>query len=111
KDRVDALSVARIMVRLQNLPGALAALTNVIGQNGANISNFKITARNPLYFEFQVDVEVRDSAHLENLMRALRVDNAVEAVERARGADSEGNGPAMAHGEVQPVLPFEYAKH
>ena len=70
RDHLDALAVARIIVRLKNTPGALAALANVISQNGANISNLKITTRNPLYFEFQVDVEVRDAAHLENLMRA-----------------------------------------
>jgi GTP diphosphokinase / guanosine-3',5'-bis(diphosphate) 3'-diphosphatase len=109
KDHVDALSVARLMVRLQNAPGVLAGLANVIGQNGANISNLKITNRNPLYFEFQVDVEVRDAAHLENLIRALKVDSGVEAVERARG--HEPDGAAAVHGEVQPVLPFEYVKH
>jgi GTP pyrophosphokinase len=109
KDRVEALSVARLMVRLQNAPGALASLTTVIGQNGANISNFKITNRNPLYFEFQVDVEVRDAAHLENLIRALKVDSAVEAVERIRGQDADAS--AAIQGEVQPALPFEYAKH
>ena len=89
KEHVDALSVARIMVRLKNTPGALATIANVIGQNGANISNLKITSRNPLFFEFQVDVEVRDAAHLENLIRALKVDSAVEAVERYRGLDTD----------------------
>jgi GTP pyrophosphokinase len=111
KDHVDALSVARLLVRLQNAPGALATLTTIIGQNGANISNLKITNRNPLYFEFQVDVEVRDAAHLENLIRALKVDSAVEAVERMRGLDIDNGAAATVHGEVQPALPFEYVKH
>jgi GTP pyrophosphokinase len=113
KDHAGALAVARIVVRLKNAPGALATLANVIGQNGANISNLKITSRNPLYFEFQVDVEVRDAAHLENLIRALKVDVAVEAVERARGLDTDDNGGdgAFGHREVQPTLPFEHVKH
>jgi GTP pyrophosphokinase len=110
KDHLDALSVARIVVRLKNAPGALAALANVIGQNGANISNLKISARNPLYFEFHVDVEVRDAAHLENLIRALKVDAAVEAVERVRGLDTDGQGSAIPR-EIQAALPFEHAKH
>ena len=93
------LSVARILVRVKNAPGALGALANAIGQNGANISNLKITARNPLYFEFQVDLEVRDAAHLENLLRALRVHAAVEAVERVRGLHAE-----EAEDEAQGVL-------
>ncbi len=110
KDHVGALSVARIMVRLKNETGALATLANVIGQNGANISNLKITSRNPLYFEFQVDVEVSDAAHLENLIRALKVDSAVEAVERVRGLDTDNQGTSPVE-SAQGLLPFERAKH
>lgn len=108
---MDALSVARIVVRLKNTTGALAALVNVISQNGANISNLKITARNPLYFEFQVDVEVCDASHLQNLMRALKIDAAVEAVERYRGLDTDNNAATGAHIELQSMLPFEGAQH
>ncbi len=111
KDHVGALSVARITVRLKNETGALATLANVIGQNGANISNLKITSRNPLYFEFQVDVEVGDAAHLENLIRALKVDSTVEAVERSRGLDTDNQGAASGTPEGQGLLPFERAKH
>jgi GTP diphosphokinase / guanosine-3',5'-bis(diphosphate) 3'-diphosphatase len=111
KDHVGALSVARITVRLKNETGALATLANVIGQNGANISNLKITSRNPLYFEFQVDVEVGDAAHLENLIRALKVDSTVEAVERSRGLDTDNQAAASGSLEGQGLLPFERAKH
>ena len=111
KEHVGALSVARIVVRLKNETGALATLANIIGQNGANISNLKITNRNPLYFEFQVDVEVGDAAHLENLMRALKVDSAVEAVERSRGLDTDNQGAGSAPHEAQGILPFERANH
>jgi GTP pyrophosphokinase len=83
----EALSVARIFVRVKNAAGALGILANIIGQNGANISNIKITRRNPLFFDFEIDVEVRDAQHLENLIRALRVDAAVEMVSRVRGFD------------------------
>jgi GTP diphosphokinase / guanosine-3',5'-bis(diphosphate) 3'-diphosphatase len=83
----EALSVARIFVRVKNAAGALGILANIIGQNGANISNIKITRRNPLFFDFEIDVEVRDAQHLENLIRALRVDAAVEMVSRVRGLD------------------------
>jgi guanosine-3',5'-bis(diphosphate) 3'-pyrophosphohydrolase len=99
-----ALSVARIIVRVKNTPGALGALANVIGQNGGNISNLKITSRNPLYFEFQVDVEVRDAPHLENLIRALKVDTAVEAVERVRGLDTDNRADGSAPHEAQGLL-------
>ena len=85
----SALSVARVLVRLKNAPGALGSLANLIGQQGANIFNLKISNRNPLYFDFQVDLEVRDAKHLENLLRALRVHETVEAVERVRGLQAE----------------------
>ena len=112
KDHGGGLSVARIVVRLKNSTGALATLANVISHNGANISNLKITSRNPLYFEFQVDVEVRDAAHLENLIRALKVDSAVEAVERVRSLDTDDSGNAhLTAGEAQGLLPFEHARH
>jgi GTP pyrophosphokinase len=92
----DAASVARIFVRVKHTPGALGILANIIGQNGANISNIKITSRNPLFFDFQIDVEVRDAQHLENLIRALRVDAAVEAVSRVRGLDDAHGTDAQA---------------
>jgi GTP diphosphokinase / guanosine-3',5'-bis(diphosphate) 3'-diphosphatase len=109
RDHGGALSVARVIVRVKNMPGALAALANVIGHNGANISNLKISNRNPLYFEFLVDVEVRDAAHLENLIRALKVDAVVEAVERVRGLEDEEQKPRPpAQPEPgQGILPLE----
>ncbi len=77
-------SVARIQVRVKNAPGSLAAVMSVIANNGGNIFNMKVTARNPLFFEFYVDIEVRDLAHLQNILGALRVNAAVEAVDRVR---------------------------
>jgi GTP pyrophosphokinase len=47
----------------------------------------KVVARNPLFFEFVMDIEVRDVAHLQNIVGALRVNNAVESVDRVRDAE------------------------
>jgi guanosine-3',5'-bis(diphosphate) 3'-pyrophosphohydrolase len=77
-------SVARILVRTKNVPGSLAAVATVIGSNGGNIFNLKIAARNPLFFEFMIDIEVRDVAHLQNIIGALRVNASVESVDRVR---------------------------
>jgi GTP diphosphokinase / guanosine-3',5'-bis(diphosphate) 3'-diphosphatase len=81
------LSVARILVRVNNAPGSLAAVLTAIAADGGNIFNLKVTDRNPLYFEFIVDVEVRDVAHLQNILGALRVNDAVESVDRVREAE------------------------
>jgi GTP pyrophosphokinase len=77
-------AVARVRVRVKNAPGSLAVLASVIGNNGGNISNLKVSSRNPLYFEFLIDIEVRDLAHLQNILGALRVNAAVESVDRVR---------------------------
>jgi (p)ppGpp synthase/HD superfamily hydrolase len=44
--------------------------------------------RNALYFEIQADVEVRDLAHLQNIIGALRVNDAVESVDRVREGET-----------------------
>jgi len=80
-------NVARVAVRVKNLPGSLGAVMTVIGANGGNISNMKVVSRNPLFFEFTVDIEVRDVAHLQNILGALRVNAAVESVDRVRGPE------------------------
>src|SRR5262249_44092941 len=80
-------SVARVMVRGKNEPGSLAAVMTGIAANGGNIFNMKVVSRNPLFFEFVMDLEVRDLAHLQNIVGALRVNNAVEMVDRVREAE------------------------
>lgn len=81
-------SIARIFVRMKNAPGALGTVTTVIGHNGGNIFNMKVVGRNALYFEIQADVEVRDLAHLQNIIGALRVNDAVESVDRVREGET-----------------------
>jgi GTP pyrophosphokinase len=83
----SGLSVGRVNVRVKNAPGSLAAVMTAIAANGGNIFNFKVTSRNPLFFEFTVDIEVRDVAHLQNILGALRVSDAVESVDRVREAE------------------------
>jgi GTP pyrophosphokinase len=85
---VGGPSIARVLVRVKNAPGSLAAVMNVIANNGGNIFNMKVTSRNPLFFEFNVDIEVRDLAHLQNILGALRVNAAVESVDRVRDAST-----------------------
>jgi len=80
-----SVQVGRIDVVLTNEPGSLSALTSVIAKNMGNISNLKITNRNPDFFEFLVDVEVSDAKHLSNIVAALRADPMMQTVTRVRG--------------------------
>jgi GTP pyrophosphokinase len=78
-------SVGRIIVDLKNEPGALAQLCLSIAKGSGNISNMRITERNPAFFQFIVDIEVNDAKHLTNIMSTLRAAPVIASVERVRG--------------------------
>lgn len=75
--------VGRVRAVLLNEPGALAALTGVIGRDGGNISNLKFTSRSIDFFEMLIDIEVTDARQLNNILAALRASRLVNSVERA----------------------------
>ena len=77
--------VGRLNVIIQNEPGALGTLSTVIGANGGNITNLKITSRSTDFWEILLDVYVNDTKHLNNIIAALRATPSVANVERARG--------------------------
>src|SRR5579883_2879248 len=87
KESGDAehVHVGRINVTIGNEPGSLGSLTTVIGKNGGNISNLKITNRSLDFFEILVDIEVEDLRPLTNIIAALRATPVINSVERARG--------------------------
>jgi GTP pyrophosphokinase len=74
----------RITMVVANETGSLGNLSTVIAKNLGNITNLKITNRNPDFFEMIVDIEVRDVKHLTNIIAALRATPAINSVERAR---------------------------
>ena len=76
--------VGRIDLVVVNEPGALGAVTTLIGRNNGNISNLKFTDRAVDFYEMRIDMEVRDVRHLANIIAALRANAAVTSVERAR---------------------------
>jgi GTP pyrophosphokinase len=76
--------LGRIKVTLSNEPGSLNALTGVIAKNNANITNLKVSDRSADFFEFMVDVEVRDVKHMTGMIAALRVDEGIHKVDRVR---------------------------
>ncbi|MCK5621489.1 MAG: bifunctional (p)ppGpp synthetase/guanosine-3',5'-bis(diphosphate) 3'-pyrophosphohydrolase, partial [Alphaproteobacteria bacterium] len=77
--------VGRIHVLVNNEPGALAAVSTVIGRDGGNISNLKIVHRSVDFFEMLIDIEVTDIKQLTDIMAALRATRVVNSVDRARG--------------------------
>src|SRR5436309_11019262 len=81
----DAIHVGRLNVTIANEPGNLGSLTTVIGKQGGNISNLKITNRSLDFFEIMIDIEVGDVKHLTTIIAALRATPVINSVERARG--------------------------
>ncbi len=77
--------VGRLEVVITNEPGALGTLSTVIGKNGGNITNLKITSRSLDFWDMMIDVYVNDTRHLNNIIAALRATPQIAKVERARG--------------------------
>jgi GTP pyrophosphokinase len=76
--------VGRITVCVNNEPGSLGSLSTIIGKNGGNISNLKITSRSRDFFEMLIDIDVKDVKHLANIVAALRASPVINTVERAK---------------------------
>ncbi|MEQ8967106.1 MAG: bifunctional (p)ppGpp synthetase/guanosine-3',5'-bis(diphosphate) 3'-pyrophosphohydrolase [Azospirillaceae bacterium] len=74
----------RLHAVIANEPGSLGTLSTVIGKNGGNITNLKITSRSTDFFEMLIDIDVQDLKHLSNIIAALRATPVISAVERAR---------------------------
>lgn len=77
--------IGRLEVTLSNEPGALGTLSTVIGRNGGNITNLKITSRSLDFWDMMLDVYVHDTKHLNDIIAALRATPEIAKVERARG--------------------------
>lgn len=75
----------RLLMTLENETGALGTITTVIGRNGGNILNLKITSRTLDFWEMLIDISVTDTQHLSNIIAALRATPCIVTVDRARG--------------------------
>ena len=81
-DAEQEFHTARIKVMLSNEPGALGDLSNLIARQEANISNLNIVYRTLSYFELLIDLEVKDLAHLNDIIAALKSSKVVSYVSR-----------------------------
>jgi len=77
--------VGRLSVTFMNQPGGLGTVSTVIGKNGGNIVNLKITNRSVDFWDILVDVYVKDTKHLNNVIAALRATPEITSIERTKG--------------------------
>ena len=73
---------ARLCIVITNQPGSLAAITGILGRDGANIVGLDQTARDPEFHTFILDLEVHDLEHLMRIIAALRASDVVSSAER-----------------------------
>jgi GTP pyrophosphokinase len=83
-DTSDIPYITRINIMLSNIHGALSVLTKEIASEEANITNLRVLSRNHDFFEISLDIEVRDTEHLQNIINSLLTKNEIHSVERAK---------------------------
>jgi len=101
-----AVNVARIELTLANQPGALGQVCTLVGEQRANIDNVSMTNRKPDFFRMYMDLEVRDTRHLGDILTALKAQSFVNQVARATTPPERS---ATAAGGVQRRLPLGQA--
>ena len=73
---------ARISITTQNMPGSLAKVSSVIGENKCNIDNIHMKERMRDFTQMIIDLEVRDKEHLYSIIKLLRAVPIVAKVAR-----------------------------
>lgn len=76
---------ARLTIAAANEPGSLAAIAQIIGENGGNIDNVKMVRRAPDFHQMIIDLEVWDLKHLNRIVNQLRSKSNVSSVTRVNG--------------------------
>ncbi|MFN3370792.1 MAG: RelA/SpoT family protein [Sphingomonadaceae bacterium] len=80
-----ASGTARIEAVVVNEPGALAQVTRVLADQGANIVNLQLKERDRAHHRFVMEIEVDDARHLADLVAALREPSLVVSAGRLMG--------------------------
>ncbi|NND49081.1 MAG: bifunctional (p)ppGpp synthetase/guanosine-3',5'-bis(diphosphate) 3'-pyrophosphohydrolase [Rhizobiales bacterium] len=75
--------VARIRVSCRNEVGALAGITQTIGDQDANIENLVMARRSSDFYEMDIDVGVWDLIHLGGIISSIRQLPVIHEVQRA----------------------------
>jgi len=80
-DRSDG-GTAKLTVTVKNEPGALGAMSSILGTHGANIVNLTMSHRDTAFHTYDVTIEVDDVQHLMKIIAALRAAGAVSSADR-----------------------------
>ncbi|HEY0957669.1 MAG TPA: bifunctional (p)ppGpp synthetase/guanosine-3',5'-bis(diphosphate) 3'-pyrophosphohydrolase [Novosphingobium sp.] len=75
-------AVGRLRIVLYNRPGTLAEVTAIFANNRANVVNLQMVQRDDPFGTYEVDIEVKDLAHVARIVSSLRASEAVAEAER-----------------------------
>ena len=75
-------AVGRLRIVLYNRPGTLAEVTAIFANNRANVTDLHMIQRDDPFGTYEVDLEVKDVAHLTRIISSLRASEAVAEAER-----------------------------
>lgn len=81
----DELFTAKIKIVISNEVGSLANLTHSIAKTSANIATIKTSSQSLDFSEILIDVEIKNTNQLNDVLVAIRMLNCVHTVERVRG--------------------------
>ena len=81
----DNLYKSRIKIIMKNQSGSLADVSNAMAKRNINITNIDIVNRAKDYFELVIDIEVKNSKHLESVILSLRILDKILEVDRFEG--------------------------
>ena len=76
------MQTTRISLTVQNKVGSFNKITNCISKLNSNIVDIKINKREEDFFYMEVDVQVTDSKHFNDLLVSLKLEDAIYKVER-----------------------------
>jgi guanosine-3',5'-bis(diphosphate) 3'-pyrophosphohydrolase len=75
-------AIGRLRFVLYNRPGTLAEVTAIFASNHANVVNLQMIQRDDPFGTYEVDLEVKNVAHLTRIVSALRASESVAEAER-----------------------------
>ncbi len=81
----DELYRSRVKIVIKNQSGALADVSNAMAKRNINISNIDIVNRSKDFFDIILDIEVKNSKHLEGIILSLRILDKILEVDRYDG--------------------------
>ncbi len=82
KENTAEVHTGRIKAIVSNDSSSLVIITSIVAKEKSNISNLKITNRTRDFFEMIIDLEVKGSHHLYDIINSMRSKPCVHSVDR-----------------------------